>query len=365
MDSIVIYGGSFDPIHNGHIRTALASSRYFDAKVIFVPAKNPRFKVLDSTPSQRLDMLKLAIKDLNPSIFMISLFEMDSYDEINYSIDTVRYFKNKFKQANLYFLIGADEANSFSKWKEAESIASIVKIVYVPRPGVKVDEENIKKYNMACLPFTKTGEVSSSGVRKLENIDIPLSVRKYIEENGLYYINELKKLESQHRLSHSISVANLSYRIAVSNKLKNPNDYYVSGLLHDLGKDLEVNNAKLIMQNNYPKYISYPFWTYHQFIGEFLAKKIFNIDNNEILEAIKFHATGNKNMTTMGKVIYSSDKIEPSRGYDSSDLINSCLSNCQDGFIKVLKANQEYLEKKGYIVDNDLTNDCYKQYLGE
>mgnify|MGYP004551499663 CR=1 FL=1 len=365
MDSIVIYGGSFDPIHNGHIRTALASSRYFNAKVIFVPAKNPRFKVPDSTPKQRLDMLKLAIKDLDPSNFKISLFEMDSNDEVNYSIDTVRYFKNKYKQSNLYFLIGADEANSFSKWKEAEAIASIVKIVYVPRPGVKVDKENIKKYNMICLPFNKTGEVSSSGVRKLESIDIPLSVREYIEENGLYFIKELKKVESQHRLSHSISVANLSYRIAVSNKIENRDDYYISGLLHDLGKDLEASKAKSIMLNNYPNYVSFPFWTYHQFLGVFLAKKIFDIDNKEILEAIKFHATGNKNMTVMGKVIYAADKIEPSRGYDSSALISACLSNYEDGFIKVLKANREYLEKKGYIVDNELTKDCYKQYLGE
>ena len=365
MDSIVIYGGSFDPIHNGHIRTAIAASNFFKAKVIFVPAKNPRFKCPDSTPEERLDMLNLALKDLDQSTFMVSLFEMNSNDEINYSIDTVRYFKSKYKEANLYFLIGADEANSFSKWKNAKEISSLVRMVYVPRPGVYVNEENEKKYNMISLPFKESGEVSSSGVRKLENLDIPLSVRNYIEKNRLYYIQDLEKIEHNHRLFHSISVANLAYKIALNNKLNNPNDYYVAGLLHDLGKDIEIDEANKIMKTHYPEFIPFPIWTYHQFSGEFLAKKIFNINNSTILEAIKYHATGKDDMSIMGKIIYSSDKIEPTRGYDSSNLINACLLDYEEGFKEVLKANQVYLEKKGYIVDNDLTKKCYKQYLGE
>ena len=89
------------------------------------------------------------------------------------------------------------------------------------------------------------------------------------------------------------------------------------------------------------------------------------IQDEEIIEAIICHATGKKDMNSFDKIIYASDKIEPSRGYDSTKLIDACMKSYEKGFLKVLKENKIYLESKGYETDNKLTKECYKEYLGE
>ena len=106
-----------------------------------------------------------------------------------------------------------------------------------------------------------------------------------------------------------------------------------------------------------------PPFSYHQFIGEYIAKTFFGIKDEEVLKAIKYHATGNDDMNPLGKIIYSADKIEPTRGFDSSDLIESCLKNYEEGFIEVLKANKEYLTITKKDIENRLTKSCFNKYL--
>ena len=106
-----------------------------------------------------------------------------------------------------------------------------------------------------------------------------------------------------------------------------------------------------------------PKWSWHQFIGVIVARDQFNIEDNEILESICFHATGRSSMSPLGKIIYSADKIDPLRGYDSSSLIKSCMRNYAVGFVEVLKANKEYLEENNKLEKNRLTEDCYKYYI--
>ena len=117
MENVVLFGGTFDPIHNGHLRIARAASMFLNADVIFVPAKNPPGKEPIASPEQRLSMLRLALKADGSSSFSISLFEMKSKEQVNYWVDTVSYFAAKCKHAKLYFLIGADD-DKVAKAKE-------------------------------------------------------------------------------------------------------------------------------------------------------------------------------------------------------------------------------------------------------
>lgn len=365
MEKLVIFGGSFDPIHNGHLRIARAASMLLNADVVFVPSKSPRWKKPNATAKQRLEMVQAAIKtDASPA-FSIDMFEMNSDKEVNFSIDTVNYFAEKYPKMKLYFLIGTDEVNSFPNWKGAEEIAKKVTLLYVVRPDVHVNDEVISKYGMVRLPYDKSGTVSSTDIRTLRSIDVPISVRKYIEENKLYYINQIKSLEKPTRLEHSLSVASLAYYIAQKNQCESYQDAYIAGILHDLGKDVSESMCLSIMKENFPEYLSLPKWTYHQFVGAYLAKKEFGITDPLVIDAIMFHATGKAHMTPIGKIVYSADKIDPNRGYDSSSLIRSCLKNYYVGFLDVLGANREYLLGKGYEVDNPLTSACMSLYLGE
>ena len=365
MEALLLYGGSFDPVHNGHLRMARAASMKLNADVIFIPASIPRWKNPVATPKQRLDMLRIALKEGGTPSFSIDLYEFNRKDETNYTIDTVAYFAKKYPRRKLYILIGADQANKFAEWKDPERLCRLATPIYCPRPGVTPDDAILQKYGILRLDCLDSGEVSSTDVRNLRNSDIPFGVRKYIEDNRLYYFDELSRLLTPERLIHSISVANLAYSIALRNKNPSAQKAYLSGLLHDIGKKVKGEEAMAIMGQRYPSFLAYPEWTYHQFISEYLAKEKFGITDSEILTAINRHATGDVHMPPLAKIIYSADKIEPGRGYDSAYLIKACYKNYYAGFLAVLEANMEYLGQKGYKIDNQLTQDCVDLYLGE
>ena len=108
----IIFGGTFDPIHNGHLRIAKAIQINFDGELIFVPSKSPRWKTPLTDANHRLNMLKIAISDYQIN-GTIENYELESEADINYSIDTVKYLKNKYPNDKLLFVIGADQVNKF------------------------------------------------------------------------------------------------------------------------------------------------------------------------------------------------------------------------------------------------------------
>ena len=362
----VIFGGTFDPVHNGHLRIASIAAKKFSSRIIFVPNKAPRWKEPLTDIAHRKAMLEIALKKADFE-YEISDYEVNKEDDINYSIDTVKYFKNKYPKDNLYFLIGADQVNQFEKWQDAVELAKLATIIYSSRPGFKLNEENIKRFNMVSLNFEESGDVSSSDIRELKSLDLDEEVLNYIEDNKLYFISKISGYVTKQRLNHSIQVARLAYKIAKVNNLENPERYYIAAILHDVGKTSTCDNedAYKFMKKHYKEYLDLPKFAYHQFIGEYIAKKDFDIHDEEILEAIKFHCTGNSNMKKIGMVVYASDKIEPTRQFDSTWLINSCLKNWYQGFIDTLTDNKKYLLGHAKDITNKLTDACFKQYLGE
>lgn len=364
MANYIIFGGTFDPVHNGHMRIALEASLRLNADVIFVPSKSPRWKTPLTSIEHRVKMLKIAMKAA-PSGSQLSDFEIKKSDSINYSIDTVRYFKKKYPNDKLYFLIGADQVNRFAEWKNAEELSKLATIVFVARPQIKLDQSVIETYKMMDLSFFDSGEVSSSSFRELQSIDIPEKVLKYIEKNRLYFVDQLSKIIPEARLNHSLEVANLALKIAKFNNLEHLEKYYFAGLLHDAGKNprMNVEQATDFMKKYFPKFVSLPKFAYHQFIGAYIAEHEFNIKDKEILEAIMYHCTGNSNMSTLGMVVYAADKIEPTRDFDSRWLINSCLKNWKQGFLDTLEDNKKYLLSHNKDITNVLTDRCFAMYL--
>lgn len=364
MANIVVFGGTFDPIHNGHLRISEAASKKFNASVIFVPAKSPRWKTPEETSNQRLEMLSLALKDVSFK-YEICNYELNSKDEINYSIDTVKYLKKIHPNDNLYFLIGFDQVNKFNDWKSAEELSKIAKIVYVNRPGFILNKEIVKKFEMVDLDFSQSGDVSSSDIREMKSVDLPLSVIKYIEKNRLYFLKKIAEIVPEKRLNHSIEVANLSLKVAEVNKLEPLHKYYFAALLHDLGKCYakDDENTLSIMKKYYKDFLDLPSFSYHQFVGEYLAKNKFGVEDPEILDAIKYHCTGKANMSKLGMVVYACDKIEPTRDFDSTWLINACLKDWKEGFLTTLEDNRKYLTSHKKDITNKLTDECFNMYL--
>ncbi|MBQ7994935.1 MAG: nicotinate (nicotinamide) nucleotide adenylyltransferase [Bacilli bacterium] len=363
-ENIILFGGSFDPIHNGHIRLAKAASRMLGGKVFFIPAKAPRWKHPSASPNDRENMIKAALNEINDPSLCFSDIELKRVGETTYTIDTVKEFKNLYPDSNLILLIGGDSVNTFDKWKDAEEISRLTRIVYIERDDTLVNEDNALRFQMEKLYYTGAGPVSSSGIRDLRTMDTPLSVIDYIEKNNLYFINNVRALLSHERFIHSLSVAHLSYDIALSNQFMNPDMAYIAGLLHDIGKNVEEKESRMLIEKNDPEYKDLPRYCLHQFVGEYFAKEKFGIENPLVLDAIKYHCTGKEHMPPLSKIIYAADKIEPTRGYDSSALIKKCKINYYHGFLEVLKHNKKFIDSKPNPGEkNKLSNQCFKSYL--
>src|SRR3954465_3192892 len=143
-----LYGGTFDPVHNGHLavaRAALADRRFGLSELLFVPAYVPPFKLaVPVTPYElRFAMLELALQAAEPC-FSISRLEdpqSNPAGQPNYSIETVRRFKKSLKKngatesEQVFFIAGVDAFAEIAKWREPEALLQECKFIVVSRPG--------------------------------------------------------------------------------------------------------------------------------------------------------------------------------------------------------------------------------------
>ncbi len=357
----IIFGGAFEPVHNGHINMAENAKKALNGEVIFVPARISVWKENSAPIEDKIAMLELAIK--NKDGFSIEKYEIENGKDVTYSIDTVSFLKEKYPNDKLFLLIGTDQVNEFYRWKEAERISELVKIVYFSRPGYQINQEMVKRFNMQQIPGQEI-DISSTNIRKLLDFELPDEVLFYIVEHDLYEgMVELNKILTPHRLAHSKSVAKLAYEIAVSNKLERPIRYFLAGLFHDIGKDIPIEQQFEITKKHFPEYADLPEFAYHQFAGSILVQEMFKITDQDIVSAIRYHSTGSDDMCLMAKIIYASDKIEPTRGFDSSRYISEMKKDANNGFRIVLQANKDYLGSKHKSVSNLLTYKCFSKYL--
>ena len=204
---------------------------------------------------------------------------------------------------------------------------------------------------------------SSTDIRELHSLDVPKMVIDYIIEHELYFVKKIKSYLTIKRYLHSVSVANLAYEIAKSNNQKDCSRYFIAGILHDIGKYIAKEQENKIMEEHFPQYKDFPSPVIHQFTGSYLAETVFGTSDKEIIEAIEFHTTGHPGLSRLAKVIYASDKIEPTRGFDSTELIEAMKVNIEKGFITVLSANKDYYIEHNVPYDNFLTKATMDEFL--
>jgi nicotinate-nucleotide adenylyltransferase len=132
---IGLFGGSFDPVHFGHLLVAQAAREELAlARVYFILAAQSPFKpgAQPAPAAERLRLLRLALAG-------DAAAEVDDQEirrgGVSYSIDTVRQYRKNFPEAELFYLIGADQAGQLSLWREASELARLVEFVIIPRPG--------------------------------------------------------------------------------------------------------------------------------------------------------------------------------------------------------------------------------------
>lgn len=193
-----ILGGTFDPIHVGHLAVAEQVRQELNLDgVIFMPAGTPVFKKGQKVTSSadRLEMVRMAVAD-NP-YFDVSSLEIDRGGD-TFTVDTLETLREHYPDnVELYFITGADSALTLHKWRRASDMASLATFVGVTRPGYCLDEEAKQQVKEACgidvlfLPLPGLN-VSSSMLREKMTANqsvrylIPDVVTSYVELHGLY-----------------------------------------------------------------------------------------------------------------------------------------------------------------------------------
>jgi nicotinate-nucleotide adenylyltransferase len=132
---IGLFGGSFDPVHLGHLLVAQAAVEELGLdKLFFIPAAQSPFKP-ENPPAPaavRLRLLRLALAGKTN-------FEIDELEiqrgGVSYTVDTLRNYARRFPAAQLFYLIGADNAAKLNQWSEPDELAKLAEFIAVPRPG--------------------------------------------------------------------------------------------------------------------------------------------------------------------------------------------------------------------------------------
>ena len=197
---IGILGGTFDPIHNGHLMLGEYAYRQFDLDLIwFMPNGNPPHKSNDSIESHtknRVEMVKRAIS--GTEYFSLQPYEAET-KEVHYSYKTMDYFKRSYPEHEFYFIIGADSLFSIEKWVHPEILLKkcVILAAYRDEKGTEEMLAQIAYLNQKYqadirLLNTPNVDISSSEIRKklkrgqsIQGI-VPDTVYAYIVENQLY-----------------------------------------------------------------------------------------------------------------------------------------------------------------------------------
>jgi nicotinate-nucleotide adenylyltransferase len=212
---IGIFGGTFDPIHCGHVKAAESVQSVFSFdKILFIPSYIPPHKESEDVASaaHRLKMVELALSSFDR--FSPSSIEIDAKG-MSYSIVTLNRIKKMFPQTEIFFLLGVDAFLEIETWKDYEDVLEQCSFIVMSRPGYRLDEARralSKKYNQRMVEISgpiqrdrqmffspkiyllpiHTLDISSSEVRervgKNQSIEglVPENVENYIKERRLY-----------------------------------------------------------------------------------------------------------------------------------------------------------------------------------
>ena len=185
-----IFGGSFDPVHLGHLLVAQAAMEELGLdRLFFVPAAQSPFKP-EKNPapdSVRLQLLRLALAGKTN-------YEIDGQEirrgGVSYTVDTLRDYAKRFPGAQLFYLIGADNAAKLNAWREPAELARLAEFVVIPRPGgaTPVFPPPFRGRALKGFPFGVSSSEIRARVKSGLPIDslVPLAVAEAIRAGTLY-----------------------------------------------------------------------------------------------------------------------------------------------------------------------------------
>ena len=339
---IGIYGGTFNPIHTGHIHAAKQTQQLLGLdKLLMIPDRIAPHKEIPSgspTPEQRMDMLRLAVSG-EPGM-EVSDIELKREGK-SFTYLTVETIREEYPDAEIYLLMGTDMFLSFHTWKNPERITTnaILAVMFRGEKGEAAKIEARKAEMEAAgvrvvLVKNDTINISSTQLRRMiafrcASEFLPHGVGDYICENGLYDscadwknlpMVQLEpiviRLLNPNRVAHVFGCRDTAVELA-RRWGADENDAARAGILHDITKALD-GPLQLTLCREYGTILDefgykYP-KTLHALTGSLVADRIFGEDQ-AVVSAICHHTTGKADMNLLETIIYVADYMEPCRDF--------------------------------------------------
>ena len=364
---IGIYGGAFDPPHNEHrkiVHDIIAEYRL--EKMVLIPSGLSPHKTLATPYALRKRMVEEAFSGENCIIDDIEV----TFPGRAYSSEILPLLKDKY--VDIIFVIGGDSLLHFDRWHCPQDLLKVCPLLVVPRGSedIALLRSVAAKYmtdwggDIMISENVRGDEMSSSELRAavelgFDDPHLDIAVKKIISENGLYQehtemIEKVKRSLPEKRWDHTRKVVLTGLKLNAELGLPTEK-VFVSCLLHDCMKYSEVVHAGVPQDVVGTKVM-------HAFNGAEEARISFGVTDPDVINAIRYHTTGRKNMSTLEKLVYLADMIEPNRHFDGVDELRALTKkDFELGFAECIRRSYESLLEKGKPIYY-LTVDCYNYY---
>lgn len=327
MKRTLVFGGSFDPPHRGHLALLKAAAENVRPdRILVIPAWHARLKNAAPTApaKEREKLVELALIDALPRRWRrrarLDDAELKAARTVT-TLETLRRLRHARPRDELHFVVGQDSALSFPRWKGAKTLPRLATWWYGARPG---DGGRVPAH-FRRLPG-RFPDVSSTQLRAdlalgRETPLLPAPVRRRIERRGLYgtaLLEELRRSLKPGRFEHTLNVAVLAQALAEAHGLDGQKAR-TAGLLHDLGRRMPPHElAAYARRRRLPaparaKLIAREPMLLHAYASADLARREHGVTDPEILSAVAKHTLGARRMSPLDKVLYVADACAADR----------------------------------------------------
>ena len=351
-----LFGGTFDPIHCGHLALIRALSAALDLREVWLmPASVPPHKLKGymAAGEDRLAMCRLAAGEC-PGV-QVSDLELKR-GGASFTADTLDALTAAWPDTRWHLFVGADMFLSIDTWHRFSDIAAMAVLCTVPRDGVTAEQlrqtaARLEKLGAECRVVDMPPvDISSTEIRRLVEAGepvtglVPPSVEAYIRQRGLYKENRTPlPAESQileilrgrlkpKRFAHSLAVAAEAVRLAEKYGA-DPAKAKTAGLLHDIMKNTDPAEQLQILE----KYgiLLTPVERsaeklYHAMSGAIFIEQVLGVADREILDAVRYHTTARAGMGLLEKVLYLADFTSADRDYDDVQVMRRLVDESMD-----------------------------------
>lgn len=371
MKRVGILGGTFNPVHNEHIALCLSAVKELSLdKLLVMPTYlSPHKNDAPASSIHRLNMLKLAFNGCEN--IEVCDYEIQKQGK-SYTYQTIEHFYNE--DTELFFIVGGDMLVNFKTWRYPERILDKCTLAVFSRQNFFVDYEKEQEYfkntfNKKFIRLNYTGkDISSTKIRTYAKLGLSLSgitspsVEQYIKENNVYERDQNEQFVINNlppkRLKHTADVVVCALKKAKELNLDQKR-VEIATTLHDNAKYIDYTSVSGF---NPPKDVPPP--VMHAFLGAFIAEKFLKIDDEEIIDAIRYHTSGKAKMSTLGKLVFVADMLEEGRNYEGVEYLRELYEKAdfETCFKECLKEEYIHLTNKGQEIFIETIN-AYNYYI--